>query len=673
MWNGKYKIRLSGRTGARFDRPASARARLGFLVMLVLFELAHASAASAQPGIRLPWLSPPVGEQVVRDILFEGNEAYGDLVLIEQLAHKPQSVLHVVTGSVQETYFRGGELSQDLEALSAYYRERGYHKARVTVRILPTDRTDQVDLLFMVDEGPPIRIESIHVGLQAPDSVVRRLMATPDYRDAIKTQPYQPGSVLHGGRRRESLDAFTRVLRENGHAFGSVRLESNIDSARNLAMLDFQLIPGPYFRVGEIQVSGNESVSRDYIVRQSGIEKGDPFRLSRLERAREILASHPLLEGSAIEVKESLSARAVDLRIVVLERPLRSIELTGGVGTEDILRVRSVWQHRNVNGRAHVVSAAARVSFIEQQLSGEYFIPYVFNNRSSYVFTPFVEHVFGPRKAYELFRGGFRHSVVHRSSAEFNSTFTHEISRNQQLDGRREIRLPDSLRNYNVSAFSVMANYGKGIGEGQGWEAAGLAEISSPFGLTPYRYFKARVSLSRHAPLDLRHMVSARIHAGGILQVDGDSLPPNIRFYTGGTQTVRGWGRQVLGPKRAVFVSDSTLGPQFDRYVPLGGRMMLAASLEARRDLTGLRLEGLGAAAFIDAGQVWNSFDDLKRRPVRFALGFGIRYRSPIGPVQLDLAWKANPSDQDLNRYQGVDYGSLWNRFGLHLRVGGVQ
>ena len=129
----------------------------------------------------------------------------------------------------------------------------------------------------------------------------------------------------------------------------------------------------------------------------------------------------------------------------------------------------------------------------------------------------------------------------------------------------------------------------------------------------------------------------------------------------------------MLGPKRAVFVADSTLGPQFDRFVPLGGRMVFAASVEARRDLTGLRVADLGAAAFIDAGQVWNSFDDLKRRPLRFALGFGIRYRSPIGPVQLDLAWKVNPSDQDLNRYQGVDYGSPWNRFGLHLRIGGVR
>jgi outer membrane protein insertion porin family len=246
----------------------------------------------------------------------------------------------------------------------------------------------------------------------------------------------------------------------------------------------------------------------------------------------------------------------------------------------------------------------------------------------------------------------------------------HELSYNEELSNRSNPRLPDSLLAYNVSAYSISGNYTRGFQRGEGWVLSGFAEVSSPFGLSDYRYQKLSMDLRRFHRSGNGAVVATRFDGGAILFADADSLPSSILFFNGGTQTVRGWSRESLGPKRAVLDSTSDGGVRFSHYVPTGGRIMMAASAELRHGIPSGR-KGWGMAWFVDAGQVWRKPDDVLRQSMRIGVGTGVSYDSPIGPIRLDLAWKVNPSDEDLDVYQGVRYGSWWNRFGLHLNVGG--
>ena len=96
---------------------------------------------------------------------------------------------------------------------------------------------------------------------------------------------------------------------------------------------------------------------------------------------------------------------------------------------------------------------------------------------------------------------------------------------------------------------------------------------------------------------------------------------------------------------------------------------MFGFNVEIRQELEFL-IDGLGMAAFLDGGQVWETFARVPRRPLQFGVGGGLRYQSPLGPVRVDIGYKLNPTNRDLDIYQGTSHGSGWNRIGIHFSIG---
>jgi translocation and assembly module TamA len=97
---------------------------------------------------------------------------------------------------------------------------------------------------------------------------------------------------------------------------------------------------------------------------------------------------------------------------------------------------------------------------------------------------------------------------------------------------------------------------------------------------------------------------------------DFDALPATLRFFAGGDQSVRGYAYNSLGPEDA-------------SGEVIGGRHLVVGSIEYERRIK----EKWGAAVFYDVGNALNSLGD----PLRYSVGIGARWRSPVGPVRVDL------------------------------------
>ncbi len=137
-----------------------------------------------------------------------------------------------------------------------------------------------------------------------------------------------------------------------------------------------------------------------------------------------------------------------------------------------------------------------------------------------------------------------------------------------------------------------------------------------------YPYNKLLVDVRRYSKFS-RAVLAYRIKIGGIVPNNPDSfIPQEERFYSGGSISVRGWYR-------------SELGPLDENQDPLGGNSLLEGSLEARLPLQG----SFSWAIFLDAGNVWETSYTYKLDEIRYSLGTGLRFSTPIGPVRLDAAW----------------------------------
>ncbi|MEX2574158.1 MAG: BamA/TamA family outer membrane protein, partial [Balneolaceae bacterium] len=603
-------------------------------------------------------------EDKVWQVQLEGNDMYSDMVLKDIIATERPSFFRKILGRTDNYVLRETEIRRDAIRISRYYQRRGYDQVQVNHRIEEVRKEWQKRVVFEISEGEPLRISELEVDIDGTEENREILRNSREYRLARETHSYRQGNRYQLVRQTDVEALFMEAMEESGFAYAEVEFHAETDTLAREVSLRIVNIPGPRKTFTSFDVSGNLSVDEDLVIRETGIEEGDTYSRSRMQTAQRELFNHHLFRFATVSIPDEPTDSTLALSVRIREHPQRSFETTIGFGREELLRGQLTWQHRNVRTWGHRFRATGRASFIEQQLGVDYMIPYVFNTRSSFVSSPYGQHLVEP--AFELFRIGFSNSLIYQHNRRTTGSVSYELTYNSELSGGGEISLPDTVLNYNAASVTVSGFYNSSTFRGsEGWLLQPLLEFSSLFGEGTFRYQKASLDVRRYTELSGSLLLANRIQGGILLSGEEESLPATIRYFAGGTNSVRGWNRQDLGPKATVLDSDGN----FLRYIPIGGRSMLNFNIELRQSLASL-IRGVGLAVFLDGGQVWRSLDDLSQRSLQFGTGGGIRYESPIGPVRVDVGYKINPTDEDLRRYNGQEHGSAFNRFGFHFSIG---
>ncbi|MCA1803423.1 MAG: BamA/TamA family outer membrane protein, partial [Rhodothermaceae bacterium] len=294
----------------------------------------------------------------------------------------------------------------------------------------------------------------------------------------------------------------------------------------------------------------------------------------------------------------------------------------------------------------------------------EYLFPYVLNTYGSFSVSPFAQRL--NETSFLLRKGGVNNSFIYLYRRNLLGTIGYEYSRNEIFTRNADASLPDSLARFNVSSLQLSGFYNQSfIDQGQGWAIRPNAEISGLFGTGTLQFEKLSLDVRRFINFSRRTQLALRIDSGILFARDIDQLPANILLYTGGSNSVRGYSRNQVGPKRAVFNSAG----DFEAYLPTGGSSKINFNAEVRQRLDFL-MGGFGMVVFLDGGQVWSDFDDTRIQDLKFGAGGGLRYRSPVGPIRLDFGYKLNPDDEDLQIFNGVKHGGRMARWGIHFSIG---
>ncbi len=596
---------------------------------------------------------------------FKGNDTYSNMVLRNIIALEAPSLIRKLRFWNRSGFdFDATELRRDEIRIQRYYQRRGFPHVRVESEVREGRRDWSRRIIFTIREGEPTIINSVRYEIDAESGVVDYLEEQGEYQRARRSQVMQEDRRYQLIQHSDVEGLFLATLRNLGFAHADVYVTAQVDTAGMYADIIFTLTPGPLAYFGNIHIEGNETVPESLVKRQSELYTGDQFSSRKLRNAQQQIFGHPLFRFATVNMPPQPADSLVNINIRVREHALRSVRVQGGVGLEEIVRLSLSWMHRNPFGNAHTFSVSTRSSFLEQRANLDYYIPYVFNPKSRINISPFGQRL--DESGYLLLRGGINNSFIYQLSREAAGTVSYEFTRNREILLSSDVTLPDEEQRYNISALRFSGYYNKlEVEQYQGWAIRPFAEFSGLFGSGTLRYNRYMLDVRRYFDIIGSTQLAIR-NEGGIMTFTGfETLPSNVRFYTGGTSSVRGWQRRQLGPKRAIIDEEG----EFEEYVPVGGKAMYHFNLELRQELDWL-IRHFGFALFLDGGSVWEETEDFNMNDLQFGVGGGFRYQSPIGPVRIDLARKINPTDEDLNIYEGEDFGNWFSRWGIHFSIG---
>lgn len=600
----------------------------------------------------------------VWNISFEGNEAYRSIVLSEVVSTTSPAFVQKILRKYGAHRLNETELRRDVIRLERFYQRRGFPDVTVRYEIEDRRKERRKNVIFHIRERQPLQIVSSHIVLNADEQVIDEIESSREYQRATQRYEFREGERFQFIRMPDVEGRFLQILENQGYAWPAVEINAVVDSLSNHVDIEIQITPNSKTYFTEFLIEGDLSVPDRVLIRHTDIKRGTPYSRATMQNAQRSIFNHHLFRFATITIPEQTKDSTLTALIRVREHLPRTVEASIGFGREEYIRGQVAWRHRNINGTGHRLGANIRASFIEQSMSTDYLIPYTFNARSSNVTTLFGVHRL--ESTYELLQAGFNSSLIYQIARNRTASFSYEYTINEELSRDEGTRLPDFALSYNISSFNLSAYYSDGVSrEPRGWVVQPSAEFSSTFNEADFRFQKLNLDVRRFTPITNTTTIAARINTGVIFYNQSEDLPFNIRYFTGGTNSVRGWNRRELGPSIPSFDDEGN----FLTYVPTGGRSTFSFNVELRQQLSAI-IPNFGMALFLDGGQVWENIESMDERPIQFGAGGGIRYQSPIGPIRVDIGYKLNPTDEDLNIFEGVNFGSARNRIGIHFSIG---
>jgi len=571
----------------------------------------------------------------------------------------------------QKRYFSREQFEADLKRIVAFYKDRGYPAARVTSfdAKLNTDQTS-VALTVAIDEGEPVRVERV---------VIDGFEAVPaQHRVALEgSLPLKPGLPLDRALMQASREQALDELRDHGYPYAAVRMQESQGSSEHLRLLTLSAEPGPLTTFGPIELNrtGRASVSENVIRRQLTYRPGGIYRQGALQESQRRLYSQELFEFVNVEpIKLEGQPPEIPTRVTITEGKKQKVNFGVGYGSEEKARAEVDWRFVNFLGAARTAGVVARYSSLDRGVRLNFNQPYFFGPRYSLGLTGQSWHTEEPVFTLDTTGGRatvtreFRRGVVRRAGARPALTLSATYAREYESYSISSEALEDlSFRN-RLIALGLDPRTGTGEGTRsavsldagrnttnnlldarQGYLASLHFEQAGGVLGGTYDYYE--VTGEGRTYRSFGRLVGAVQLRAGSIAARGDQdreVPFFKRYFLGGATNLRGWGRFEVAPL-------SGFG------LPLGGASFLNFSTEVRAPLIG----SLGAVAFLDGGNVWTNPWNFEVGDLRYDVGTGLRYQTPVGPLRADLGYQLNPIEGLI-----VNGKKEARRFRFHFSIG---
>ncbi|HUF13034.1 MAG TPA: BamA/TamA family outer membrane protein, partial [Longimicrobiales bacterium] len=665
-------------------------------------------------------IGPYEGAEVV-DVRFEGSRQLPPAQLASAIRTRETTCTLVRLAcwfgiGVEEDYVDSAVLAADELRLRLFYYERGFRNAQVLSRVEAVE--DGVNVVFVVDEGEPVRVVSISYAGEAE-------------RVAPILKPRTPlgvGEPLDLLALQESRDTLQARLRDRGYARAEVLAGYLIPTdSPFVARVTYDVFPGEPARFGEIRVVGAEAVSPAIVRRMLTFSAGDVYRASALVASQRQLYALEIFTHASIETHpDELSGDSIPVTVSVNEGDVHRVRLGVGVNSLDCVNAEGRWISRSFLGGARRLEVRGRVSnLLSEELRMEDLkdLPCSeagtgpnFGTLNGSLNVDFVQPWFlGPRNALGTGLGFERRSVPGVFVRDSRGGY---VSLTRRLGGRTSVSIAyrpaltsflegddpffcvsflacdeasvELLREPNWLAPLALALVHDGsnsiFSPTAGYVLRLDGEVASNLTGSAFQYVRLTGEVASYVSLPADLVLATHVRPGwaqSIAAVAGDrdlGLHPQRRFFAGGPNSVRGFAQSRLGPK-ILAVNGTVLADSLD--IEVGGEPMRVPGCPASTINDGtcdaqpldpglfeprptggtVLLEGNLELRFPIVGPLRGvAFldagqvwnDELNLRELAWSPGLGFRYYSPIGPIRVDVGYNTSGAERLPVRATGV-------------------
>jgi len=505
----------------------------------------------------------------------------------------------------------------------------GFYQAQIQTRIAgrPLDDPGLIDLLARTPAEPPVAVgvsfepgplfhlRKVEIQGDVPDQIRDRLALSPG-------APALAADVLAG---RERLLA---ALRDEGHALAKVGEPDALLVPEAEALdITYKVEAGPRVDLGQITLEGLKDVNESFVRRRLLIAYGDPFNPGAIEAARRDLTQTGVFSSVRISAAEALDGQGrLPLHVSLAERPRHATSLGAAFSTDLGGSFSANWQDRNLFGNAEQLNLSGSVT----QIGGNSTTGIGYKGSAGFVKPDFYQREQSLRVTLAAIKQSL--DAYAQKAISFDVSLQRKFwdhwSASVGVSGEQsQITQQEVTRDYTLLSLPMTVKY-----DTSNSLLDPTAGIRANLSLTPIQplagnrtttFGLAQVSASTYFDLAEpgRSVLALRGVLGDAVGAGQFDLPPDKRFYAGGSATVRGYKYQSIGPQSLLS------------HKPLGGTAMAAGTVEFRQRI----LEDYGAVAFADVGQV--NANGLPFTGIwRMGVGLGARYYTAFGPIRLDVA-----------------------------------
>jgi outer membrane protein insertion porin family len=594
---------------------------------------------------------------LVKEIEIVGNKRLKDAYIKARLQTKAAGIF---PGVGQAGTYRRDQLDTDAEIIAYLYSAFGHVDAQVSrpeVMLSPDKRW--VYVTIHVDEGPEYRVGTLDVsGDLLPEFEL-------DREKVLALLKTKPGEVYNRVQVADDVQKVVDRFSDHGYAFCNVIPLPRQDRERKVIDLVFDVQKGNLIRLEDIEITGNLATWDKTVRREVGLIEGELWKGSEIEKTRKRLEQLGYFEEIKITTPRGSEPDTLDMAIDVTEKPTGTFSVGAGFSSVESFVFTANISRANFLGLGYTMAFAANLSLgrnlrerglfrgenSQQNISAQLFDPYFLDSRWTASLA-----LFSTNRTYvlsEFARGvnvALGHYIGKGDDAQFSLKYGVEtVGLTSLRPAQRQAYGGQLYRSGTKSSLTfslILDKRDNRITPTKGFYLTGSAEMAGGFRVDKervanflggdFRFLRLQANWRFFWPLGTPEVVFRwNLSFGWITSLDGSLIPFTERYRSGGINSVRGFSPFSLGPQIRYLVNSDPVHSA--RAVPVGGTMSVVNNVEIEFPI--IPPAQVRGVVFLDAGNAFGGLygdEPFRFEDIRWSTGFGIRWRSPMGPLRFE-------------------------------------